>query len=302
MTTTVAPQPPVLGRSFGGDRLEELGERDAVADRGRQVGVDPAARAASPADRAGEEIARIILLQHLPVQGRDPEPAVAGAFVVLAHRRTSYAAAPRLPRARAPGLRTSRPGRGRSPRRPAAPGSATPSRRARAASSTRCASAAARCSAETANSPVRGSRSSAATIARAWARLTRPAAIAAARTSWGSSFSASRRSERASRRTCRVSTATQSAAEPAPDSTVASDALGVGEQPQRERFELRPALGEGDQGRALLLGAHRHQRCAASESSRETSRWAKSSTGWRWSTGWLLMDEFKHRPLTEKGL
>ena len=37
-------------------------------------------------------------------------------------------------------------------------------------------------------------------------------------------------------------------------------ALGVGEQPQRERLELRPASGEGDQGRALVLGSHRHQR------------------------------------------
>ena len=37
-------------------------------------------------------------------------------------------------------------------------------------------------------------------------------------------------------------------------------ALGVGEQPQRERLELGPASGEGDQGRALVLGSHRHQR------------------------------------------
>ncbi len=36
--------------------------------------------------------------------------------------------------------------------------------------------------------------------------------------------------------------------------------LGLGEQPQGERLQLGPALGEGDQGLALVLGAHRHQR------------------------------------------
>ena len=36
--------------------------------------------------------------------------------------------------------------------------------------------------------------------------------------------------------------------------------FGVGEQPQRERLELRSASREGDQGGALVLGPHRHQR------------------------------------------
>ena len=49
-------------------------------------------------------------------------------------------------------------------------------------------------------------------------------------------------------------------------------------------------------GRMDISGA------SARESRRETSRWAKSSTGWRCSIGWLLMSEFKHRALTEKGL
>ena len=41
---------------------------------------------------------------------------------------------------------------------------------------------------------------------------------------------------------------------------MASDSFGVGEQPQRERLQLGATLGEGDQGRALVLGPHRHQR------------------------------------------
>ena len=36
--------------------------------------------------------------------------------------------------------------------------------------------------------------------------------------------------------------------------------LGVGEQPQRQRVELRFALREGHQGSSLVLGSHRHQR------------------------------------------
>ena len=91
------------------------------------------------------------------------------------------------------------------------------------ASATRCSSAAFRCSVLTANSPVAGSLSRAATMARAWAVLTRPSAIAADRTSCRSRAWARRRSERASRRTCRVSTAIQSAAVPAPVSVVAPE-------------------------------------------------------------------------------
>ena len=36
--------------------------------------------------------------------------------------------------------------------------------------------------------------------------------------------------------------------------------FGVGEQPQRERVQLRAALGEGHQGCPLVLRPHRHQR------------------------------------------
>ena len=92
-----------------------------------------------------------------------------------------------------------------------------------AASPTRCASAAARCSAVTANSPLFGNRPSAATITRACAVFTRLVPIAVDRQSWCSSFSASFRSDRASRRTCRLSTASQSAAVAAPEATVASE-------------------------------------------------------------------------------
>ena len=129
-----------------------------------------------------------------------------------------------------------------------------------AASATRWTSAFSRSSAETANSPVVGSRSSAVTMARAWAGLTRPAAMPVARTSWCSSFSASRRSERASRRTCRVSTATQSAALPGAGLDGGLGLLGFGEQPQAQRFALGEALSQRDQRVALLLRGHRPQR------------------------------------------
>ena len=187
VTTTVAPQPPVLGSVLGRDRLDQLGERDAVAHRGGQVGVDPAVRTCacdacrvrrwpgsswSASARAGPGSGS--------GRGRCPRRPPTSS--------TSYAAALVLPRPRAPCPRTARRARGRSPRRRAGPGPATPWRRGGPPALTRWASAAARCSAETANSPVLGNRSNAATIARAWARLTRPAAIAADSTSCCSSL------------------------------------------------------------------------------------------------------------------
>ena len=165
------------------DGLEELGERDAVADRGGQVGVDPAtARSPAPAARAGEEIARIILVSICPCRaGRRNRPwqvPSSSSHIVNVVRRSASASSRSSAR---PSNSSARSGaitsKTRRPRTRNAFASWW------AASSTRCASAAARCSAETANCPVRGSRSNDATIARPCARLTRPAAIAAARTS-----------------------------------------------------------------------------------------------------------------------
>ncbi len=105
-----------------------------------------------------------------------------------------------------------------------------------------------RCSVSTANSPVVGSRSRAATMARAWAVLTRPSAIAAESTSWRSTAWARRRSERASRRTCRVSTAIQSAAVPAPVSVVAPERSASARSAELERLELCLGLARGRSG------------------------------------------------------
>ena len=78
--------------------------------------------------------------------------------------------------------------------------------------------------------------------------------------------------------------------------------LGVGEQPQRERVELRVALREGDQGGALVLGSHRHQRRIgqriqtrrpAAGRSRPPGGGARPA-GCSWS-------EFKHRATDRKG-
>ena len=73
----------------GADGLDELGERDPVADRAREVGVDPDAAAGRVKRGEGEDH----LAQHLSVPGRDPEPAVGGAFVVLPHRERGPARA-----------------------------------------------------------------------------------------------------------------------------------------------------------------------------------------------------------------
>ena len=172
--------------------------------------------------RVGEEIARIILVSICPCRRREAEASVAGAFVVLPHRQCrtpqrfgllgfERLAVELLGQVGCDHLED-----------PSDPGCATPSRRgARPA-------------------PPGGSRRLPAArrdreLAGAWepverrhdraalGRLTRPAAIAAASTSYRSRLSARRRSARASRRTCRVSTATQSAAVPAPESIVASE-------------------------------------------------------------------------------
>ena len=66
VTTTVAEQPPVLGRSLGGEGLEQLGQGDAVADRGGQVGVDARRARRRWRSATGEEIARIILVSICP--------------------------------------------------------------------------------------------------------------------------------------------------------------------------------------------------------------------------------------------
>ena len=153
-----------------------------MPDRGGQVRVDPTLRFCAPAARAGEEIARIILVSICPCRaGRRNRPwqvPSSSSHIVNVVRRSASAssrssALPSNSSARS-GAITSKTRRPRT-RNAFASWSA--------ASSTRWVSAAARCSAETANCPVRGSRSNEATIARPWARLTRPAAIAAARTS-----------------------------------------------------------------------------------------------------------------------
>ena len=117
-----------------------------------------------------------------------------------------------------------------------------------------------------------------------------------------SSCSASRRSARASRRTCRVSTATQSAAVPAPDSTVAADCSASASSRRASASSWARPWARVTRAARLSSGRIDISGASASESRREVSRWAKSSTGWRCSIGWLLMVEFKHRALTEKGL
>ena len=90
-----------LRQVLGAHRLDQLGERDPVPHRGGQVRVDPARgvrrRTGSPvADRAGEEIARIIFDSICPCRDGDPEPAVGGALVVLPHRQRGPLQRPRF--------------------------------------------------------------------------------------------------------------------------------------------------------------------------------------------------------------
>ena len=80
-------------------------------------------------------------------------------------------------------------------------------------------------------------------------------------------------------------------------------AVGLGEQSELRARRAVPWRG------ARVVRASRcssgvidHSGAWATESRRSRSRWAKSSTGWRRSTGWLLMSQSKHRALTEKGL
>ena len=252
-------------------------------------------------DRRGELIARIILVSICPCRAgmrkRPWQVPSSSSNIVNVVRRNAFASSAS---SAFPSNFSARSGAITSKIRPPRIRSAFASWCS--AIATRWVSAAPRCSVSTANSPVVGSWSSAATIARAWAMLTRPSAIAAASTSWRSSASARRRSERASRRTCRVSTASQSAAVFAPVSVVA---------PERSASARRRSSSASSCALAWRR-AIRASRCSsafidqsgvwATESSRSRSRWAKSSTGWRWSTGWLLMSQSKHRALTEKGL
>ena len=129
------------------------------------------------------------------------------------------------------------------------------------AKATRWVSAAPRCSVSTANSPVVGSLSSAATIARAWAMLTLPSAIAAGQ----------------------HVVALQCLGEAEVGAGVAADlprldrdpvggcagtgvgggtgTVGLGEEAELERLQLSPCLAEGGQGLTLLVGPHRPERC-----------------------------------------
>ena len=75
-----------------------------------------------------------------------------------------------------------------------------------------------------------------------------------------SSFSASFRSDRASRRTCRVSIASQSAAVAAPERDGGLGAFGMREDPQLQRRQLRLVLGDPHQHRPGLVRRHRQQR------------------------------------------
>ena len=214
---------------------------------------------------------------------------------------TSYAATPRPPPAPAPGLRTPRPPPVRSPRRPDDPGPATPSRHARppAPPDVSPRPHAARPRQRTAPSAgaaptTRRSRDPAPT-------LTRPAAIAAARTSMlldllrqtevGAGLAAYL--PRLDRDPVRSGAGTGLDRGLTP--------LGVGEQPQREGVELRSASGEGDQGRALVLGR------IDSAAHRPGSRGANQPVGEVEHRVEVLdrlaaHGEFKHRALTEKGL
>ena len=171
------------------------------------------------------------------------------------------------------------------------------------ASATRWVSAAHRCSALTANSPVVGSRSSAATIARAWAVLTRPSAIG--------------RGEHVVPVQClgEAEVGAGFAADlPGLDRDPVgggvragvgggTGAVGFGEQSQLECVELCLGVRERGQRLALLLGRHRPERCLGHGVEAFTQPVGEvGGTGWRRSTGWLLMSQSKHRALTEKGL
>ena len=81
VTTTVAPQPPVFGSSR--EVMDSMSSVNAIPSRtgaGRSGSI-PAQRTRVERGEGEDHLA-----QHLPVPGRDPEPAVGGAFVVLPHR------------------------------------------------------------------------------------------------------------------------------------------------------------------------------------------------------------------------
>ena len=255
----------------------------------------------SVAGRVGEHSARIILASIWPwsagIRKRPWQvPSSSSRIVNVVRRNASASSASKALPSNASARSGAITSRIRPPRMRSAFASWS------SASPTRCVSAVACWSAVTANRPVRGSRSSEATIARAWARLTRPAAIASARTWWSSSRRASLRSERASRRTCRVSTEIQSAAEPAPAWMVASQRSASASRRSLRASSCASAFARVARVVRCCSGGIDQSGTSATASSLSLSRWAKSATGWRWWTGWLLMSEFKHRALTEKGL
>ena len=92
------------------------------------------------------------------------------------------------------------------------------------------------------------------------------------------------------------------AALPAPDSTVASHRSASASSRNASASSWARPWARVTNAALLSSGLIDISGASVTESRRETSRCAKSSTGWRCSIGWLLMDEFKHRALTEKGL
>ena len=248
----------------------------------------------APIEREGELSARIILREHLAVPRGDPEPSVAGALVVLPHRQRRALQRPRLFLLQRAALEP-----------------------LRHLGSDHLEDVAAQ-HAQRLRVVVRGQLDqvglSGGALLVGDRELTRPgqalqgchdrarlgdvdpALAPSPRTarSWCSSFSASRRSARASRRTCRVSVASQSAALPAPESTVASDcSASAATAAGAPRSEPHPARASPTRT-ASRLGVIDISGTPASESSRAVSRSAKSTTGCGRSTDWLLlMGEFK---------
>ena len=176
----------------------------------------------------------------------------------------------------------------RRSRRPSRPGASRP---------------VARCSAVTAKSPVVGSRSRDLTITRAWSALTAP---------WPSR----RRDQRA---------VLDLAGEVEVGAGVTADLagldrdpvgdgagggvvgvtgpVGLGEDPEPQGGELGLGPGSGEvRASRCSSGLIDHTGAWAMRSRRSRSRWANSCTGWRRSTGWLLITQSKHRALTGKGL
>ena len=164
------------------------------------LGCGDAAAGVQGADRDGEEIARIILVNICPcragIRKRPWQVPSSPSNIVNVVRRSALASSAS---SAFPSNLSAWSGAITSKVRPPRMRSALTSWCS--ASATRWVSAAPRCSVSTASSPVVGSRSRAATIARAWAVLTVPSALAPLGPSYWSNAWARRRSERASRRT-----------------------------------------------------------------------------------------------------